>query len=520
MKAAAYARYSTDKQTENSIETQLTAITQYCQQNDISLVATYVDMAMTGTNTERPDFQRMLDGAKAKQFEAVVIYDISRGSRDVSDWFAFRKTMIMLNITVVSATEKLGDIDNPNDFLVELINVGLGQHMVLQTRQKSIAGVSEKAKQGLFLGGYPPLGYDVENGLYVVNQREAEAVRLIFGMYATGSSYNKIIDILVERGYKGKRGADIGKNALNAILQNERYIGVYFWNKRKMKYFGKWAGGEQNPEVVRKEGMIPVIIDNDTWERVQKRMKANKRNGAYTAKHTYLLSGLIECGKCGGTFTGKTNKSGKGYITRYYACNNKYRTRTCDARNINADELEAAVVIKLKEFLLKKDFDKMADHIFKVYTDSKTSRTSEKKELAQIKQKLANATKAILAGADFTELNEELAQLNVRKAELEEIIAMTPNIILTRKMIADKLKEDAQHLQDGDTARLIKSYIDKIYAHNDEVIITGGVNLNGCGGVQSTVLTPSVVNVNGCGDVQYPKFPTSDVISNGCGRGI
>ena len=59
---------------------------------------------------------------------------------------------------------------------------------------------------------------------------------------------------------------------------------------------------------------------------------------------------------------------------------------------------------------------------------------------------------------------------------------MTPNILLTKKMIADKLKEDAQHLQDGDTARLIKSYIDKVYAHSDEVIITGGVNLNGCGG--------------------------------------
>jgi len=100
MKAAAYARYSTDKQTENSIDTQITAIMDYCQRNDITIVATYVDMAMSGTNTERPDFQRMLDGARARQFEAVVIYDISRASRDVADWMGFRKLMRSLNVAV------------------------------------------------------------------------------------------------------------------------------------------------------------------------------------------------------------------------------------------------------------------------------------------------------------------------------------------------------------------------------------------------------------------------------------
>ncbi|MCL1829348.1 MAG: recombinase family protein [Oscillospiraceae bacterium] len=93
----------------------------------------------------------------------------------------------------------------------------------------------------------------------------------------------------------------MGKNALNAILQNERYIGIYFWNKRKMKYFGKLAGGAENPAAVRIEDAIPPIIDKDTWERVQLRMKDRKRNGANTAKQKYLLSGLIECGKCGGT---------------------------------------------------------------------------------------------------------------------------------------------------------------------------------------------------------------------------
>jgi site-specific DNA recombinase len=193
MKAAAYARYSTDKQTENSIDTQLSAITRYCRDHGHTLTSTFVDMAMSGTNTERPDFQRMLDSARARQFDCVVVYDISRASRDVGDWMSFRKLMRSLNIDVLSTTEKLGSIDNPNDFLTELLTAGLGQHMVLQTRQKSIAGVAEKAKHGVFLGGYPPLGYDVEDSKYIINQVEAEAVRLIFDLYARGESYDYIL---------------------------------------------------------------------------------------------------------------------------------------------------------------------------------------------------------------------------------------------------------------------------------------------------------------------------------------
>lgn len=480
MRAAAYARYSTDKQTENSIETQLTAIGNYCEQREIDLVANFVDMAMSGTNTERPEFQRMLEAARQKQFEAIVFYDMSRVSRDVADWLGFRKQMQILGIEVISTTETLGDFDDPSSFLTEGITAVLAAHMVRQTRQKSMAGVAVKAKKGQFLGGVPPLGYDVVEGEYVINSAEAEIVRSIFGMYAAGASYDQILD--KHNGYRGKRGRPIGKNSIKFILNNERYVGVYSWNKQKVKYMGKWAGGVENPNAVRIEEGMPAIIDDDTWERVQRRMKDKKRNSANTAKHTYMLSGLVECGKCGGTFTGKTNTSGKGYTTRYYVCGNKYRTKTCDAHNINADELEASVVIRLKEYFSNSDFSTMADEIFEAYVKGKGSKAEEKKELGQIERKIANGTKAILDGADYSELHEEMARLRVRKAELEEIIGMTPDLVLTKAMIEARLKEDAQHLQEGDIARLVKAYVTKIYAHDNEVIITGGVNMSDCGG--------------------------------------
>ena len=136
MKAAAYARYSTDNQTNNSIAYQLEKIQSYCNENNIQITHFFVDEAQSGTNTDRIGFNNMLNAAKNKEFEAIVIYDITRGSRDVGDWFNFRKIMAALNIQVISCTQKLGDIYNGNDFLVELISVGLGQREVLETRQK------------------------------------------------------------------------------------------------------------------------------------------------------------------------------------------------------------------------------------------------------------------------------------------------------------------------------------------------------------------------------------------------
>ena len=114
--AAAYARHSTDRQCRTEI--QLYKIARHCEENGFSLSPghIYVDEGETGTNTDRADFQRMVAAATRGEFSCVVIYDVTRGSRDVADWFNFRKEMRRWGIRVVSTMEQLGDISNPNDF--------------------------------------------------------------------------------------------------------------------------------------------------------------------------------------------------------------------------------------------------------------------------------------------------------------------------------------------------------------------------------------------------------------------
>ena len=482
MDAVAYARYSTSNQTDNSIAYQLTEIIRYCQQHDIRLVGTYTDEAESGTNTDRPGFQQMCRDARSGKFQAVVIYDISRGSRDVGDWFAFRKAMLMLGIQVIAATQHLGDITNSNDFLVELISVGMGQREVLETRQKSINGVAVRAKEGVFLGGTPPLGYDIVDQQYVINGQEAKTVRTIFRMYADGCSYGQILDACA--GAVGKFGRPLGKNSLHSILTNERYIGVYTWNKKHTKLFRKWAGGAPNENVTRIENKIPPIIDRGTWMEVQKRMENSKRNASNKAKVEYLLSGLIECEACGAAFVGHCSTKKDGHRNRYYVCGNKYRTKTCTAPSVNADNLEQVVLEGVKEYLKSTDYRSIAEEINRQISGASKDLTAEKRELVEVEKQIANGTKAILRGIDYPELQDELSRLRVRRDELQDVIAISQreNPTVTADQIRAIFAGALADLDNDNPRSAIQTCVQKIYANTDgSFSVDIGVHTNGCG---------------------------------------
>lgn len=487
MQAAAYARYSTEHQTTSSIAYQMEKIEEYCKKNQIILAAKYFDEAYSGTNIQRPQFQKLCRDAAAKKFDAVVIYDISRGSRDVSDWFNFRKQMAMLGVKVVSVEDKIGDILNPSDYLTELITVGLGQHHVLTSRQKSMDSIATKAKSGVFLGGTPNFGYDIENKKYVINPQEAKIVKKIFALYASGKSYD---DILKEIGsVKGKRGKTIGKNSIHYILKNERYIGVYTWCKYHHKIMGKYIGKTYNENYVRIEGAIPAIIDSDTWKAVQKRMENKKQRACNKAKRDYLLSGLIECSECGGTFVGHTSTNKKGYSTRYYCCGNKYRNHTCKAKNINADEIETFVAINLKKYLEELNFDKFAEKMASEINGASKDLKSERSELDKINFQISNGMKAVMNGLDISELHEEIFKLRVRKSELEEIIKCNME---NKKVRTEKIKnlfQNALDNFDSDLKQVCKSLI-KVYARpNGGYDLQIGVHIEVCGSQQMIICT-------------------------------
>ena len=432
-----------------------------------------------------PGFRALVNGAKEHDFDCVVIYDVTRGSRNVVDWFTFREQMRALGIKVFSATENLGDISNPADFLHELIMVGFGQHTVLQTRQKSIDGKRQAAKEGVFLGGFPPLGYDIVNRKYVINEREAQVVRRIFDLYANGYSYDYILNDIKHFSITGKRGRPIGKNSLYSVLNNKRYIGIYAWNEHNNRYMHRWVGGKATPEVATViEGGIPAIIDLNTWSKVEKRMRDNRHNAKNTAKNEYLLSGMITCAKCGAKYIGTTVTSKKGYRTRYYKCGEKHRTKCCDAPSLNADLAEDLVVKHLKQYLASFDRESFIAEIRETAKKSKTFDKKARDELLQVENEIFNLKQAIKNSSlpDLTvDLTKDLENLYLRKKELEKSLGNLDPV--TDAMIQDldeKIKRDVELMDaPSELKRLLHDYVKSIYAYEDTISIDIGVTTIG-----------------------------------------
>ena len=489
MKAAAYARYSTHFQKETSIASQLREIAEYCDKNNIEIIDTFIDEAQTGTNINRAGFTRLIESAERKEFEAVVVYDISRGSRDVVDWLSFRKKMREIGVQVYSVTENLGDISDPNTFITELITAGIGQHQVLQSRQKSIAGLAVQAERGKFCGGIPPLGYDIVDGTYIINEREAKAVKTIFQMYADGKSYHDILHAV--RDTHGKRGKPLAVTSIHSILRNDRYIGIFSWNRYYRRYMHKNAGKKPNPAAVEIEGIIPPIIERSTWELVQKRLKENTRNrmNKSRAGREYLLSGLIECKKCGGAFSGRTSTHGR-HESPFYACITKYRNKTCDAKNISAKDIEPVVINLVKKSILGSDVIGMtADAIIEAYND-KRGKTEIRKEIAELETKINKLVDALENGIVSQSIKDRMSEYERGKSALKEELTKAeyaPEI--DRDALVAMLSKDAERMN-TELKPVIQKYIKKIQVADDEIIIHtyNDLHTDGSPGAEHVVL--------------------------------
>lgn len=479
--AAAYARYSTDNQTENSIAYQMHEITGYCAKNNIRLTHSFIDEGESGTNMNRDGFQDMLAAAQAKEFNTIIIYDVSRGSRDIADWFSFRKQMSELGVSVISCHQQLGDPLNPDDFLREFITVGLGQHMVLETRQKSMDGMSAAAREGKFLGGNPPYGYAVENQKYVIVPSEAEFVKKAFDLYYRGYSYNYIMNKLNVSGVVGRKGKPMNKNSLYYMFRNPRYAGIYVWNEYTYQVMRKYIGRKPNPREIRIDGAIPPIVDMEVWVAVQNRLDNNKhqnRRVSSSADRVFMLSGLIECAECGSKYVAYTSKI-KGHEYHYYACNKRYKNSnkpdTCHSVPVRGDKLEPLVIEAVKKGLnLKMDFHALAEHIAEEYqkTSGAPDVKVERNELISVDAKINNCINAIASGLNSPELCLKLKELKDRQQVLMEKIAQAGN--QTRRInvdaLADRLSSNIKNLDSADPEDVkiaIQRHVPYIIAEKD-----------------------------------------------------
>ena len=357
----------------------------------------------------------------------VIVHKLDRFSRDKYDSAMYKQKLKVNGIRVVSVLENLND--SPESVILESVIEGMAQYYSANLAREVAKGQKENALKALHNGGDAPLGYDVEHDkTYTINEEEAQAVKIIFDMYVKGYSYSNIIDELNELGYKTKRGNKFGKNSLYGILSNEKYTGVYVFNKTQRKGVnGKRNGHKQKSEdeIIKVEGGMPQIIDKETFNQAQEMMQRRKKSpGAHKATTTYLLTGIIRCGECGHAMQGnkRKDKYGNDYIS--YRCGCRKQKRDCKNREIKRDYLETFILQELEKNILNDDaipvLSKALNEKLKESNDNNSELLkSLENKLEKVNKEINNVLNAIMNGIVNSMLKEKLDELEQVKINLD-----------------------------------------------------------------------------------------------------
>ena len=160
-KIVIYARYSSDRQTEQSIEGQLRACHEYAERNDYVVIREYIDRAISGTTDNRLEFLRMIEDSKRRDFEFVLVYQLDRFSRSRYDSANYKMKLKKNGVRVLSARENISD--DASGILMESVLEGMAEYYSAELSQKVKRGRRETLSKKLFAGGITPYGYRIEN---------------------------------------------------------------------------------------------------------------------------------------------------------------------------------------------------------------------------------------------------------------------------------------------------------------------------------------------------------------------
>ena len=471
-KAVIYARYSSDKQTENSIEGQLNECNEYAKHNGYNVIDEYVDKALTGTNDNRVNFQRMIEDSYKKQFEIVLVYQLDRFSRNRYDSAHYRNILSKNEVKVISAREKISE--DASGILMQSVLEGMAEYYSVELKQKVTRGMNLNAEKGISNGGNIPLGYRLERinpsdekskKKFVLDEDKAPLVRRIFEMYADGISVKEITEQLNADGYRTSRGVLFNKNSLRDLLKNRRYIGKHIYK------------GEIQHNV---EYEMPRIVTDELFYKVEKMMAVSKKTPAKAkAKIEYLLTTRLFCGHCKEMMTGFSGTGRNDKVYRYYVCNG-VKKEVCERKMVGKDYIEDLVINECRKLLSDKNIDKIAKEVVKVCETEKNSSNLRrlKAELAENERKRNNLTNAIME-CDVDSLRKALylkaPELEREQMRIEKDIALEEKIypILT----IPKIKFFLTSLKNGNINDLkyrrvlINVFVNKVYLYDEKITL-------------------------------------------------
>lgn len=399
---AIYTRVSTIEQAEEgySNDEQERLLTNWCNKNGYEIYKCYSDRGISGKDIKhRPALKELLKDAEEKKFDMVISWKINRISRKLSDVLKIVDIFEKNNITFKSYSEPF-ETDTPAGKMQFQMMALIGEFERGTIAQNVKMGMCAKARAGEWCGGRV-LGYDlvpiddIQTGKrrktkLIINEKEAEVVRIIFNEYANGRGYKAITNNINKLGYKTKKGNNFSVGSIKDILTNPVYIGKVRYNVRQNWSEKRRRNINANPIIT--DGIHDSIIEESLWDKVQAILESKKGKPARIYDGKFPLTGILKCPKCGAGMvimrTTNTLKDGTKRRLTYYACGNwkNKGTAVCNSNTIRCDKANEYVFSKISEILSN---DKMIKSIVTNINKERNNRVSPaKKELARIEREL------------------------------------------------------------------------------------------------------------------------------------
>lgn len=460
MNAVIYARYSSDRQREESIEGQLRECTEYANKNNLTLIGSYVDRALSARTDDRPDFQRMIADSAKGVFEVVLVWKLDRFSRDRYDSAHYKHILKKNGVRLISAKENISD--GPEGIILESMLEGYAEYYSAELSQKIRRGQQDNARKCMNNGGNIPLGYYVDKttGRLTVNPETAPYVQELFRRYANGERLSCLQAEMKKQGLRSKRGNVYSVGVLSNLLKNRKYIGEYKYGK-----------------VIVPDG-IPGIIDKELFERVQMRMAANKKAPARAkAEEEYLLTTKLFCGQCGRLMAGESGRGCKGIVYHYYKCSGAKRKLGCKKKAIRKNWIEDVVVkYTVTQVLTDTVISRIADAIVIMQEQEDTVTPVLKQQLQQCETEIRNVMKAIRQGILTDSTRECLEELEQQRDSLRGSIAQLQ--LERRKFTKEEIVGWVSRYKDGNIndpdyrREIIDTFVNSVFVYDDKLILT------------------------------------------------
>lgn len=443
MRAAIYSRFSTDRQSESSIEDQVRICSEYATREGMTVCERFADYGISGASIgNRPGYIKLREALLARRVDVVLVTDLSRLSRSTGDLNKEIDRFVARGVRVVGVQEGYDSARKGHKLQAGLSGM-MGEAFREMVKERTYAALHTRARDGRPTGG-KCYGYSDSK----VYETEAAIVREIFERYAAGDSCRSIAADLNARAVPSpgstwkrseRRCAGWVASCVRAIIRNERYTGIVRWNtsewvkdpdsgKRQRRARPRTEWIDHQNEVLR-------IVSDELYRRAQRRTRlADDERLRAGGKPRYLLSGLLTCAECGAHYViaGPNSYACSSYVNGR-ACNNSLRVRR--------DQVERSLLEPVRDRLLAPDrVNRMAremqrmfaDHIRAVGEHAKTAPIEVKDINARIERLQARRA---AGDPDMTD-DEWAAAIDRAQAKRQELLGARPTDAGMGKVLA------------------------------------------------------------------------------------